>query len=132
MKQTLGHMIVRLRKEKGMTQVELAEKLGVTDKAVSKWKRDLNYPDIGTIPQLAEILNVSVDELLQGKSNTPNNTNIVNLILKSIALAMGIAIVVLLTMNQIEVTNAISMLAIGLICLTLNEFNWWCFISAIL
>lgn len=45
-KQTLGMMISSLRKEKGMTQLELAEKMGVTDKVVSKWERDLSFPDI--------------------------------------------------------------------------------------
>lgn len=48
-KQTLGMMISSLRKEKGMTQLELAEKMGVTDKAVSKWERDLSFPDINSM-----------------------------------------------------------------------------------
>lgn len=56
-------MIAELRKEKGMTQLELAEKIGVTDKAVSKWERDLSCPDINSLPDLAEILGVTVDEL---------------------------------------------------------------------
>ena len=45
-KGTMGMMIASKRKELGMTQMELAEKMGVTDKAVSKWERDLSYPDI--------------------------------------------------------------------------------------
>ena len=69
-KQTLGMMISTLRKEKGMTQLELAEKMGVTDKAVSKWERDLSFPDISSIPKLAEIFEVSVDELMQVKTET--------------------------------------------------------------
>lgn len=67
-KQTLGMMISSLRKEKGMTQLELAEKMGVTDKAVSKWERDLSLPDINSIPKLAEIFDISVDELMQVKT----------------------------------------------------------------
>lgn len=63
-KQTLGMMISSLRKEKGMTQLELAEKMRVTDKAVSKWERDLSFPDINSIPKLAEIFEVSVDDLM--------------------------------------------------------------------
>ena len=50
MKKTLGAMIAELRKQHGMTQLELAEKMGVTDKAVSKWERDLSCPDINSIP----------------------------------------------------------------------------------
>lgn len=57
-------MIAELRKQHGMTQLELTEKMGVTDKAVSKWERDLSCPDIQSIPKLAETLNVSVEELI--------------------------------------------------------------------
>ena len=67
MKKTLGTMIAELRKQHGMNQLELAEKMGVTDKAVSKWERDLSCPDINSIPNLAEILGVSVEELMQIK-----------------------------------------------------------------
>lgn len=60
MKKRLGTMIAELRKQHGMTQLELAEKIGVTDKAVSKWERDLSYPDINSLPKLAELLGVSL------------------------------------------------------------------------
>ena len=50
-----GTFIATLRKENNMTQVELAQKLQVTDKAVSKWERGLGFPDINTIEPLAEI-----------------------------------------------------------------------------
>ena len=50
---TLGTTIASLRKELGMTQLELAEKMNVTDKAVSKWERDLSIPDVTTLPRLA-------------------------------------------------------------------------------
>ncbi|WP_019320496.1 helix-turn-helix domain-containing protein [Streptococcus mutans] len=53
-----------------MTQLELAEKMRVTDKAVSKWERDLSFPNINSIPKLAEIFEVSVDDLMQVKTNT--------------------------------------------------------------
>ena len=56
---TLGMMIASLRKENGMTQLELAEKMGVTDKAVSKWERDLSCPDVNTIPKLAEVFGIN-------------------------------------------------------------------------
>lgn len=67
MKQTLGQLIAALRKEKGMTQAELAGQMGVTDKAVSKWERDLSCPDVSSLPLLAEVLGVSLDELMQVK-----------------------------------------------------------------
>ena len=60
--------IKKLRKEKGMTQDELAEKLNVTRQAVSNWERGNTMPDISKLPELAEIFHISVDELLNGKA----------------------------------------------------------------
>ena len=54
----LGEMISSLRKEKNMTQNDLAKRMNVTDKAVSKWERNLSCPDINSIPKLAEILGI--------------------------------------------------------------------------
>lgn len=63
----MGKFISGLRKEKGLTQKELAEQLGVTDKAVSKWERAVSSPDIGLLIPLAKILGVSAGELLSGE-----------------------------------------------------------------
>lgn len=63
----LGQFIAELRKEKGMTQAELASKLHVTDKAVSKWERGLGLPDINSIEPLADALGISVAEVMQAK-----------------------------------------------------------------
>lgn len=72
MEQTLGMRIALLRKQKPMTQEELAEKMEVSSQAVSKWENDLSCPDIQSLPRLARLLarllGVTVDELLSGKS----------------------------------------------------------------
>lgn len=65
--QDFGRFISELRKEKGMTQLQLAEKLNVTDKAVSRWETGKNFPDIEIFADLSNILEVSVSELLEGK-----------------------------------------------------------------
>lgn len=65
--QSLGTMIRALRTERGMTQLDLARQMGVTDKAVSNWERDLSIPDVSSLPRLAGLLGVSVEELLQAK-----------------------------------------------------------------
>ena len=64
---TIGKRIAGLRKEKGLKQETLAEMLGVSGQAVSKWENDQTCPDISLLPQLARILGVTVDELLSGK-----------------------------------------------------------------
>ena len=66
-KENFGTFLVQLRKERGMTQKDLAEKLYVSDKAVSKWERGLSLPDITLLQPMAEMLDVSVTELLSGR-----------------------------------------------------------------
>ena len=66
-KKTLGSFLSILRKAKGMTQRELAELLNVSDKAVSRWERDESMPDILLLPVLADIFDVSCDDLLRGE-----------------------------------------------------------------
>ncbi len=61
---SLGGNISALRKAKGMTQEEFAEKLGVTPQAVSKWENSVSCPDIMLLPRIAEIFGVSIDELM--------------------------------------------------------------------
>ena len=62
-----GRFIAGMRKEKKMTQAELAEKIHVTDKAVSRWERGLGFPDIQTIEPLAQALGISVLELMRSE-----------------------------------------------------------------
>ena len=65
--ETIGKFIQSKRKEKGLTQKELAEKLGVTDKAVSKWERGLGCPDVSILEILAKELDTSILEILKGR-----------------------------------------------------------------
>ena len=66
----MGEFICELRKEKGLTQKQLAEQLSVTDKAISKWERGMGYPDITLLTKLAACLGVSTNELLSGIHET--------------------------------------------------------------
>lgn len=65
--QRMGERIGILRQEKGMTQSVLAERLGITPQAISKWERGLSFPDLSRLEELAKMLEVSVDYLLTGK-----------------------------------------------------------------
>lgn len=124
MKKTLGTMIAELRKQHGMTQLELAEKIGVTDKAVSKWERDLSCPDINSLPNLAQILGVSVEELMQIKkeADTPVSkvSEIMEIAPKAVSMAMGIAVAVLTVLNEMDVKSGMAMLGIGLACVGIS------------
>ena len=60
----IGEYILSYRKEKGLNQTEFGELLGVTTQAVSKWEREICYPDIFLLPKLSESLGISVDSML--------------------------------------------------------------------
>ena len=70
-KHSIGKTIAELRKAKGWTQIELAEKLQVSDKAISKWEKDSGAPSIEFFPALAELFDVSIDYLMTGKETEP-------------------------------------------------------------
>lgn len=65
----IGKLIAKRRKEKGMTQGELAERLSVSNKTISKWETGAGLPDISILVDLASVLDISVDDLLRGKEN---------------------------------------------------------------
>ena len=71
-KHSVGQTIAALRKKKGWTQVELAEKLQVSDKAVSKWEKDDSYPSIEFLPVLASLFGVTIDYLITGATKSEN------------------------------------------------------------
>jgi transcriptional regulator with XRE-family HTH domain len=64
LKQNIAHNITALRKKNNMTQAELAEQLNYSDKSISKWERGESLPDIGVLKRIADIFEVTVDDLL--------------------------------------------------------------------
>ena len=127
MKKTLGALIAQTRREKGMTQLELAGKMGVTDKAVSKWERDLACPDVQSLPTLADALGLSLEELMQGERKEPpaekESALRIGTILRAVALAMGVAAAVLPMLDALEVEDGISLLGLGLACLAASTLG---------
>ena len=124
---TMGMLIASLRKAQGMTQAELAERMQVTDKAVSKWERDLSCPDIQSLPKLAEVLQGSAEELLQGEvlsaaaagksvSWLEKINSIVDVVLKAIVVAMGIALIVCSILKTLEPASGFQLTGLGLAC----------------
>jgi transcriptional regulator with XRE-family HTH domain len=124
---TMAEVIASRRKELGMTQKDLAEKLNITDKAVSKWERGVACPDTAAIPQLAQILGISIEELMTSKpAETPGHRGgeyLTDMILKAVPLAMGIAVTVTSVLGELDIHSGFYMLGIGLACLAVRELK---------
>ena len=73
-----GELIATLRKKLNLNQSELAEQIGVTNKAISRWETGRGYPDIETLPKLSEVLNISIPELLNGERAKVSEPEVMN------------------------------------------------------
>jgi len=82
----IGNFIKELRKEKGYTQKELAEKLHITDRAVSKWERGLSAPDLAMLEPLSEIFAVTIGELISGQRDDSKTDNTNDAVIKELIL----------------------------------------------
>ena len=76
MKETFGQRLSRLRKEKGLTQEDIASRITISPQAVSKWENGNSEPDLDTLNKLADILNCSVDSLLGREEKDINDSDI--------------------------------------------------------
>jgi len=79
-----GLFISFLRKQKDMTQNELAEKIGVTDKAVSRWETGRGYPDVSLLPSISEVLGVSISEIVMGERIETEETGVMDIMDKTV------------------------------------------------
>lgn len=124
---SMAEVISSRRKELGMTQKDLAEKLNITDKAVSKWERGIACPDTAAIPKLAQILGISLEELMNAepaqKPGGEKAEQVLDVALKAIPMAMGIAVTVLAILGELNMQSGFSMLGIGLACLAVRELK---------
>lgn len=128
----MASLITSLRKEKNWTQKELAERLGVTDKAISKWETGKSYPDISLLPKIADIFGVSTDLLLSANTNSKGvekssmknkRSKQLNLILKAVSLAMGVAMLVLVLLGELDQKTGSIFSSIAIICLALSALQ---------
>lgn len=100
---SIGSLISSKRKEKNMTQNDLALKLNVTDKAVSKWERDICFPDVALLPEIAEILDLNLEDLILGRKRT--SSNLFDLVLTAVSFAMGTAVFILSVLERLGFSN---------------------------
>lgn len=124
---SMGEIIRTLRKEKGMTQKELADLFNITDKAVSKWERNIACPDIQIIPRLAGVLGISVEELMNAKpafsSDHKGAGYLLGILAGAIPLATGIAVVVTSILGTLDIKSGFTLLGIGLTCVGLKTIK---------
>lgn len=83
LKQIIAYNITELRKASSLTQLELAEKLNYSDKAISKWERGESIPDIAVLKQIADIFGVTVDYLLQKEHNEKDRKQVSEKVFKT-------------------------------------------------
>ena len=114
--QRIGKFIAQQRKELGLTQAELAEKLHVTDKAISRWERAIGLPDINMLEPLAEALNVNLVELVQAKKAIEETISIQeaeNIVLDTIQIS-----------TKSDTTRAIGIITQGLFGMVTFFLSW--------
>ena len=126
--ETFGEKVARLRKEKQLTQANLAAIMHVTDKAVSKWECDVAYPEITSLPLLAESLGVTADELLSktAKSKKPFQPK------KFIAIFLSVLIVLLSTFEILIIRinheswmyDCIQLIVVGGVVWSFQKRDW--------
>ena len=130
MTKTMGTIICESRKNKGMTQADLAQAMNVTDKAVSKWERDLSCPDVSSLSKLAETLGISLDELMSSKSISSKKLDMVELVCTAVSFAMGIAVIILsilsklnLSTTPVKAEDLLVMIAVGLTSVAFSKLR---------
>lgn len=141
---TIGQFISAKRKSLGMTQKELAEELQITNKAVSKWETGDGMPDIQLLQPLSEVLNVTVDDILNGEEtervkSEPTVTNfnmcvpasVVIVCVLAFSFAVRYAVNCLNAIYQYAIFNEMSKSTIMLMLISLGFFAYWAIISAI-
>ena len=114
MNTTLGKRIAALRHEKELKQDELAEKLGVSPQAVSKWENDQTCPDISLLPLLAKTLGVNVDELLSGKQESTPAVQIVPVDERKDIKNMMLRMVVKSHNNNVRINIPLPLIKVGI------------------
>lgn len=145
--QRIGRLITELRKQKGLTQQELGDQVGVGFRAVSKWERGLTLPDISIISDLSKILGISTDYLLSPSSyysqqhkktfkekisifpenkinhykNKHNYKEENYKVIREIGIAVVVEVIVLNILNELSIKNSIIIATIGFLCIIISN-----------
>ena len=105
----MGNFIKQIRKENNLTQKELADRLGVTYQAVSKWENGKNAPDIATLKKISDEFHVNIDEILEGEKQPKKKKSFNQWLLEALPiLVIAITLVIINYINQpkqVEITT---------------------------
>lgn len=115
---SMGEFISKLREEKGLTEKELGEKLGITEKNISEWEKNVSAPDASAISKLSEFFGVSSEEFATPKTSSDVRSKInyiIDIVLRAVPVAMGAALIVTTTMGQIDLKSGFMMLGISVV-----------------
>ena len=116
---SMGEFISKLREEKGLTEKELGEKLGITEKNISEWEKNVSVPDASAISKLSEFFGVSSEEFATPKTSSnpviKKINYIIDIVLRAIPVAMGAALIVTTIMGQIDLKSGFMMLGISVV-----------------
>ena len=94
--ENIGKFIKKIRNENNLTQKDLADKLGVTYQAVSKWENGKNIPDIAVLKQICDEYNIDINEILNGEKKEKKNKNIIKIIIPILIIIVVIILLILL------------------------------------
>lgn len=116
---SMGEIISKLREEKGITKKELGEKLGVTEKDISDWEKNVLTPDADVISKLSEFFEVSSEEFASSKTSSDVRSNkinyIIDIVLRAIPIAMGASLIVSTILSQIDLKSGFMMLGLSVV-----------------
>ena len=114
----MGEFISKLREEKGLTEKELGEKLGITEKNISEWEKNVSAPDASAISKLSEFFGVSFEEFATPKTSSDVRSKInyiIDIVLRAVPVAMGAALIVSTIISQIDLKSGFMMLGISVV-----------------
>lgn len=139
----IGKLIGELRRNKGLTQQELGDMVGVGFRAISKWERGMTMPDISSLVELSKIFGIKTDYILSlssyyrnVKSKTLKEKNKLSTfieqkinqykkenytVLKDIGIAVVVEVIVLNILNELTIKNSIIILTIGFLCISISD-----------
>ena len=119
----IGKLIATLRNKEGLTQQDLGDKIGVGFRAVSKWERGINLPDIGNMTELSKIFGITLDELMAGELKTAEEeTKVKKKISPKIKITISIITSIIIIFTSIFIYTTTKTYTYDMVCTNSDEY----------